>query len=153
MGKLRFVAALVAGFGLLGAAAPAACDRPPVTVDVTVAVPMTCHGSTTEARTVTVSATLPTRVRAGRAYTVTHLTTDVPNDGAVTIATSAGQPATLAAGSGWSSTLQLAAGTAGTPITLQVTEAGYLLPGHFDESGQLSPGVEVHCTPAAPVTL
>ena len=108
MGKVRIFAALVAWCGLLGAAAPAACTGPSGTTaagvaNVSVAVPMTCNGTTS--LTVTVSATLPNRVRAGRVYTVTNLTTDVPEGGVVTITASAGQPATLAVASGESGSL------------------------------------------------
>src|SRR5215471_12147768 len=110
MRKLRIVAVLVAVCAVIGPGVSAAAAAPSGTTDVSVAVPMTCNGGTTPT-TVNVSATLPDRVRAGRAYTVTDLTTDVPNDGAVTITTSGGQPATLAAGSGGSSTLQLVAPT------------------------------------------
>src|SRR5262245_37141088 len=154
MRKFRIVAALVAACGVVGPGVPAAAAAPSGTTDVSVAVPMTCTGGTTQ--TVTVSATLPDRVRAGRAYTVTNLTTDVPNNGAVTIATGQGQPATFAAGTFGSSTLQLVAGPQpGTPIVLQVTAAGYLNPGQILNEGRpvFIPGSGVGCAPAAPVTL
>lgn len=152
MQKLRIFAVLVVACGGFTLGSSAAGAEHPGTTEVSVAVPMTCAG---QARTITVSATLPTRVRAGRAYTVTNLTTDVPNGGAVTIAADAGHPTTFAAGSEGSSTLQLvAAAKPGGTTTLQVTGAGYLLPGSLEGPRPiLIPGVPVGCTPAAPVTL
>ena len=156
MRRLRIVAVLVVVLGILGLGAPAADARPPGTTDVSVAVPMTCPGDTPQVRTITVSATLPDGVRAGRAYTVTNLTTDVPNGGAVTIAIDEGTPTTFATGSGGSSTMQLVTGThPGRAITLQVTGAGYLLPGSILSFPRpvLFPGVPISCTPATPATL
>jgi hypothetical protein len=156
MRKLRIVAVLVVVCGVVGLGSSAAGAGLSGTRDVTVAVPMTCVGPTTETRTITVSATLPRHVRAGRAYTVTNLTTDVPNGGAVTIAASAGHPAVFAAGSGGSSTIQLVAGTKpGRRIALHVTRADYVLPGTItgDPRPVLIPGVRVSCTPTAPVSL
>jgi hypothetical protein len=156
MRKLRIVAVLVVVLGVLGLAGPAADAGPPGSTDVSVAVPMTCAGATPAAQTITVSATLPDRVRAGRAYTVTNLTTGVPNGGAVTIAVGDGSPTAIAAGSGGSSTMQLVAGTQpGRAITLQVTRADYLIPGQILSFPRpvLIPGVPISCTPAAPATL
>lgn len=155
MQKLRIFVVLVVALGGLALGGSPAGAEPPGTTDVSVAVPMTCIGRTTETRTITVSATLPNRVRAGRAYTVTNLTTDVPNDGAVTITASNGHPTTFAVGSGGSSTVQLVADAQpGGTTTLQVTAAGYLLPGIIEgPRPRVVPGVRVSCTPAAPVTL
>jgi hypothetical protein len=117
---------------------------------------MRCVGPTTETQTITVSATLPRHVRAGRAYTVTNVTTDVPNGGAVTIAASAGHPAMFAAGGAVTSTIQLVAGTKpGRRIALHVTRADYVLPGTItgDPRPVLIPGARVGCTPTAPVSL
>jgi hypothetical protein len=156
MQQLRIFVVCVVAFGVLVLGdATAGAELPGIT-DVSVAVPMTCVGQTTETRTITVSATLPNRVRAGRAYTVTNLTTDVPNAGAVTITASDGHPTTFAAGSGGSSAVQLVAGTRpGGTITLQVTSAAYLVPGTITGVPRpiLIPGVRIGCTPAAPVTL
>lgn len=155
MGKLRIVVVLVVVCAVVGLGSPTADAGHSGTRDVSVAVPMTCVGPTTETRTITVSATLPRHVRAGRAYTVTNLTTDVPNGGAVTIAAEAGHPTVFAAGSEGSSTVQLVAGRRpGRRITLQVTRADYVLPGSIiGERPVLIPGVRVSCTPTAPVRL
>ena len=157
MQRRRIFAVLVVALGTLTVGGPVADAAPHPTIDVSVAVPMTCVGQTTTTQTVTVSATLPSRVRAGRAYTVTNLTTDVPQEGAVTVAASDGHPAVFAAGSGGSSTVQLVAGAhRRRAITLQVTRADYLIPGSLGGGGPrpiLTPGVRVGCTPDAPVTL
>jgi hypothetical protein len=149
-----FVAIAIAACGFTLGGAPAGAE-PPGTTDVSVAVPMTCTGPAPTQRTVTVSGTLPNRVRAGRAYTISDLTTDVPNGGAVALAVSGGHPTTFAAGSDGSSTLQLVApASPGSRMTLQVTRADYLLPGSItDFRPMVIPGVRIACTPAAPVTL
>jgi hypothetical protein len=155
MGKLRIFAVLVVVCSVVGlGGSPAGAGLSP-TRDVTVAVPMTCVGSTTETRTITVSATLPRHVRAGRAYTVTNLTTDVPNGGAVTISASAGHPTVFAAGSEGSSTIQLVAGRRpGRRIALRVTRADYVLPGSIGgPRPTFTPGVRVSCTPTVPARL
>lgn len=143
----RVAGLAVALAGIVGCAplrgVPHPGPRPvPGPVDVTVTVPLDCSGHADE---VTVTATLPRRVAATRAFPVTISTSGIP--GWVTLSLTEATPGSfaVAANSQPSTTQVVATGAEGSRISLEVASAGYDLPG--GGPGRLPPPTTVVCTP------
>jgi hypothetical protein len=113
----------------------------PEPVVVSVTVPLDCGGA---ADGITVTATLPRRVPATRAFPVTVSTSG--SAGWVELSLSNATPATFTISTSRPSTTQVAAtGPRGSRISLAVASAGYDLPGAGP--GRLPPPTTVVCTP------
>ncbi|HEY3142015.1 MAG TPA: hypothetical protein VGJ86_12840 [Acidimicrobiales bacterium] len=156
MGKLRASVAVVGALAAttigLTPMSPASSSPNAPRHDVGLAIPMICNG---QPEVIHVSAHLPRKVKAGRAFTISNIVTDVQLDGQVNISTSGAIPQTISAGTGTPSTTQLVAdGQAGDTIEVAVTGASYVIQGSSSPSGPpVSPGTLVICTPEAPVSL